>query len=401
MKRVPGGWFIHPFEVAVSGYSGAGKTTFLEKLIDTYRRRQWSVGYVKRDAHFFSLDVPGKDTYRAREAGAVTTCIEDRTQSAVITDHGPKGPSLAAVQQAVATRDIVFVEGRKYSPLPKIVMLDPRGEIDEELKSGKVNNLIALVYPSGEEKRAQGCLNAGTDVPMVCRDDVEKIVEVVDRVLAARIPAVSALVLLGGHSTRMGQDKSALDYGDGTSAARRMVNLVSSVCDDVYLSIRPGQEIPEDVREMSLLEDRFIDFGPAGGILTALYQYPDRAWLVVSCDLPLLEEADLRLLTEARDPYKIATALAVPNERDGEEPLLPEPLCAIWEPRARSRILSFFQEGSTCPRWLLRNGGVSMVQPINTLATFNANTPEERETARRLLAERRSAGQATVKGAGR
>jgi molybdenum cofactor guanylyltransferase len=385
MKATPGGWYIHPFEIAVSGYSGSGKTTLLERLVPLVRGKGWSPGYIKRDAHSFSLDVPGKDTHRLREAGAETVCIEDRTHSAAIADHGPKGPSMAALQQATAIRDVVFVEGRKHSPLPKIVMLDPRGEIDDQLKRNAISDVKALLYPEGQKERALACAPEG--VPVLVRDDIDAVAEVLEKELASRIPAVSAVVLLGGHSTRMGRDKGTLRYRPEMSAARQTVLLAAQVCDQVWLGVRPGQDVPGDVRDVPVLEDRFLGFGPAGGILTALYRDPRRAWLVLSCDLPLLEEGDLQRLLEGRRPYGIATALAVPNEGDDgrEEPLLPEPLCAIWEPRGRSRILSFFQEGATCPRWILRSGGVHMVRSDNPRATFNANTPEEKEAARALL----------------
>ncbi len=390
MKRDAGGWYLHPFEIALSGYSGSGKTTLAERLIAAYCDAGRSIGFIKRDAHFFSLDVPGKDTYRVRESGAASVSIEDKTHSAVIVDHGPKGASLAMVQGAMASRDIVIVEGRKHSPLPKLVLLDPRHEVDDELRQGTIENLSAVIYPAGEEERAMRC--AGRDIPVFCRDDIEGIVAHVNDEFSRRIPRLSAVVLLGGRSSRMGRDKGAIEYGYGVSAARRMADLVSPLCDEVLLSVRPGQEVPDDVADLPLLPDRFLDFGPAGGILTALYRRPERAWLVVSCDLPLLEGDDIAHLLDHRDPFKVATALAVQNDRPEEaagEPLLPEPLCAVWEPRSRGRILSFFQEGVSCPRWMLRNGAVNLVETRHPRATFNANTPEEYETARRIVEERR------------
>ncbi len=204
------------------------------------------------------------------------------------------------------------------------------------------------------------------------------------------VPAVSAVILLGGYSTRMNRDKSTLEYSDGSSAAGKAARLAGQVCDDVYLSIRPGQGVPADVANLPVLEDRFVGIGPIGGILTALYKHPGRAWLVLSCDMPLLEVTDLRLLLHARNPGKIATALAVTNIRkfEGEESLLPEPLCAIWEPRSRGRILPFIQEGAFSPRRVLQNCGVHMVRPENADATFNANTPEEWDIARCILLRR-------------
>jgi molybdopterin-guanine dinucleotide biosynthesis protein A len=381
MKPDPGGWYYHPFEMAFSGYSGAGKTTLVEKLIRYYEGSGRDVAFLKRDAHFFEMDQQGKDTCRAADAGAAVVAVEDKTHSAIILDHGPQGPSRSIVQQSVAGADIVFIEGRKHSPLPKIVLLDPRNEVDQELSSGSMERVAGVVFSSGDEARARGCRDLYVqavglepeEVPVVERDDVERVVEILDRVWLSRVPPVVGLVMVGGRSSRMGRDKCAIETPEGVSAARRTVDLLSRVCDRVCVSARQDQSLPADVASVPRIDDRFLDLGPVGGILTSLYREPRSAWLVVGCDLPLLKTQDLQYLLSQRDPFKVATAFAV---GDGED-LRPEPLCAVWEPRSRGRILSYLQEGAGQPRWILRNGAVHLVQAENPNATYNANTPAD------------------------
>jgi molybdopterin-guanine dinucleotide biosynthesis protein A len=168
------------------------------------------------------------------------------------------------------------------------------------------------------------------------------------------------------------------------------------VCDTVSLAVRPGQRVPDDVAGVPRIEDRFVDFGPAGAILTALHHDPAAAWLTLGCDMPLLGEDDLRELIANRDPFKIATSAAGAGYAEmreqeyspDEAALLPEPLCAIWEPRSRGRIFSFFQEGVTAPRWMMRNGAVRMVELSNEWATYNANSPEDVALARLAVSSR-------------
>lgn len=50
--------------------SGTGKTTLLEKVIGSLKRRGYRVGVIKHDAHRFEIDHPGKDSYRLTAAGA-------------------------------------------------------------------------------------------------------------------------------------------------------------------------------------------------------------------------------------------------------------------------------------------------------------------------------------------
>ena len=53
-------------------YSGTGKTTLLEKLIPILTDNNIRIGLIKHAHHNFDIDIPGKDSYRLRKAGAQT-----------------------------------------------------------------------------------------------------------------------------------------------------------------------------------------------------------------------------------------------------------------------------------------------------------------------------------------
>lgn len=59
-----------PAILEVIGYSGAGKTTLIEKLIPALRKRGIRLAVIKHTSHRHELDQPGKDSYRLRKAGA-------------------------------------------------------------------------------------------------------------------------------------------------------------------------------------------------------------------------------------------------------------------------------------------------------------------------------------------
>ena len=118
--------------------------------------------------------------------------------------------------------------------------------------------------------------------------------------------------------------------------------------------------------------------GPAAGILSAQDAYPDAAWLVIACDLPLLDEATLRTLIAARDPSKDATAF---TSRFDD---LPEPLCALWEPSSHALLTQRHEAGSYCPRKALMQSNITLL-PAPGDALDNINTPEEFEQMQRQL----------------
>lgn len=59
-----------PPVLAFVAYSGTGKTTLIEKLIQQFTQRGLRVSVIKHTHHHFDIDRPGKDSYRHREAGA-------------------------------------------------------------------------------------------------------------------------------------------------------------------------------------------------------------------------------------------------------------------------------------------------------------------------------------------
>ena len=121
--------------------------------------------------------------------------------------------------------------------------------------------------------------------------------------------------------------------------------------------------------------------GPIAGISAAFSVYADMAWLVLACDLPFLDAGTLDTLITARDPRFEATAFR--STHDG----LPEPLCAIYEPGARTAIAAQIAAGRNCPRKFLINAHTQLLQQPNPRALDNVNTVEEYETALSALNE--------------
>jgi molybdopterin-guanine dinucleotide biosynthesis protein A len=181
---------------------------------------------------------------------------------------------------------------------------------------------------------------------------------------------LAGLVLAGGRSTRMQRDKATLPVG-GESQLARAMRLVGNHVDQAFVSVRADQrEEPERARFPQIV-DRLENLGPAAGILAAFDPYPDSAWLVVACDLPLLDSHTLRHLIEHRDRARLATAYLSASDR------LPEPLCAIWEPASRPLLEAFLTQGKTCPRKFLINHDVALLDLPSARALHNVNTPTE------------------------
>lgn len=191
------------------------------------------------------------------------------------------------------------------------------------------------------------------------------------------VPKLNGLVLAGGKSQRMGNPKDKINW-HGKEQRYYAADLLAPFCNEVFISCRQDQLENFDPN-YNVLTDTFLNMGPFGGILSALRFQRDMAWLVVACDLPLLDEKSLEFLIENRNIEKTATTYESPF--DG----LPEPLITIWEPKSYPLLLNFLGSGITCPRKVLINSDTLILKPGNPDSLMNVNTPEDREKAQEIL----------------
>jgi molybdopterin-guanine dinucleotide biosynthesis protein A len=190
-------------------------------------------------------------------------------------------------------------------------------------------------------------------------------------------PLLNGLVLAGGKSARMGRDKSAIAW-HGKEQKYYLADLLKPFCREVFISRREAQ--PQKDQPYRILVDAYQGIGPYGGILSAFKFRPDYAWLIVACDLPLIDNAALHYLLENRDPTKMATTFQSPH--DG----LPEPLISIWEPKSYPVLLSYLSKGYTCPRKvLIKSNDALILQPPDADSLLNVNTPEDFARAEKLI----------------
>ncbi len=128
--------------VLIVGNSGSGKTTFLEKIIPELARRGLKVGTVKHDIHGFDMDIPGKDSWRHKQAGASITVISSPYQIGMVRDvnHDHTPDELLPLFTGV---DIVLIEGYKRAPKPKLEIF--RTEVAKEPLCKDDDHLLAIV----------------------------------------------------------------------------------------------------------------------------------------------------------------------------------------------------------------------------------------------------------------
>jgi molybdopterin-guanine dinucleotide biosynthesis protein B len=107
--------------IGLAGWSGAGKTTLLTRLIPHFNAQGLRVSVIKHAHHHFDVDVPGKDSWRHREAGAAEVLVSSEKRWALMHElRGASEPRLSELLEKLSPVDLVVVEGFKREPHRKI-----------------------------------------------------------------------------------------------------------------------------------------------------------------------------------------------------------------------------------------------------------------------------------------
>ncbi|HQR35976.1 MAG TPA: molybdopterin-guanine dinucleotide biosynthesis protein B [Blastocatellia bacterium] len=132
--------------VTVVGYSDSGKTRCIVELISILTRKGYRVASAKHCHDGFTLDTEGKDTWKQKRAGAVTTLMSSRTSIGVIADNHDDLSLEQLCRQYVQNVDIVLAEGYSWEKHPKILVTSKQRIEEERVMAG--DGIIAFVGES-------------------------------------------------------------------------------------------------------------------------------------------------------------------------------------------------------------------------------------------------------------
>ncbi len=294
------------------------------------------------------------------------------------------------LRQIFNDADIVLVNGNHFEAKSQIVVIDETKRSSFKKRLSQLTNVELILLADNENEIfdfIKEALPSWNQLPVFKLNETDKIIEFFKKRMEQVKPLLNGLVLAGGKSVRMGYDKGLINW-HGKEQQYFLADVLRNLCNDVYISCRSDQET-EIGTKYKTLTDTFTGLGPYGAILSAFRIQPDVAWLVVACDLPLLDTETLQYLKDKRNPSSIATTFESPYNN------LPEPLSTIWEPKSYPVLLSFLSQGYSCPGKVLQNSDPTILKPYNSEALTNVNTQEELEKAQLILQKKLQVNHAT------
>lgn len=132
-----------PAILEVIGYSGAGKTTLIEKLILALRKRGIRLAVIKHTSHRHELDKPGKDSHRLRQAGAEAVMVSSPKMVAMFREVKREWPIKRLLRHLPKNVDLIIAEGFRNSEYPCIEVY--RRGVSPDLKCRDTRKLLAVV----------------------------------------------------------------------------------------------------------------------------------------------------------------------------------------------------------------------------------------------------------------
>jgi hypothetical protein len=311
------GWHYHPLEIVV--HSADPESSLARNVVQilSVTREVGSVRHgadvdVGRPTSSHSIDVNGQRSQYAREGHL----------------------DLPLQRVLLAEADLVVVEGSLDSIGPRVIELPP--------PDGSVQNLSGLALGAdcvlfGERRPVEDVPPGGVAwfEPSELSDLVEHLLEMLERKLRSR--PLWGLVLAG--------QAAAPD-------TQAWLNLLSNSCERVFVA-GPGEG---DAFETA--PDNHPALSDLGRILSCLETHPESAFLVGGGAFTPASDVAVQVLLNGRDPFRLATAIREPDTH------LPGRLPTLWEPKARSRILTALAADLRCSQRILTQSRIQLLDPI-------------------------------------
>lgn len=197
-----------------------------------------------------------------------------------------------------------------------------------------------------------------------------------------RTQQLTGVVLAGGKSTRLGQDKVSLRvHGDETPLLLHVANQLGELIDEIWISCQRDRVLPEEYANFARVHDFLENAGPLCGITAALRMAKGPIF-VMACDMPFMQSAMLKTLIHAREaflqrPPSNAKLLMTTFQSSTTEYL--EPLASIYEYDAIPYFERGLEERCLCIQRLIAKESMNIVQFDDDKAQlfFNINGPQE------------------------
>jgi molybdenum cofactor guanylyltransferase len=191
--------------------------------------------------------------------------------------------------------------------------------------------------------------------------------------------SMSAVILAGGKSSRMGRPKDMLPWRGGSMLSELVRGVTANFLPCLIVS-NHAEQLADAISQdemVTIVPDAVPSAGPVSGLVTAFRSTTENVLLVLSCDLPFMDREQISRLVQYAAGVEDWDVVAV------KEQGRLHPLCALYHRRAQPLFEHALQQQQLRLMSVLSELRVHETPAglLDPWAVFNANTPEEYQLA--------------------
>lgn len=188
---------------------------------------------------------------------------------------------------------------------------------------------------------------------------------------------LTAIILAGGKSSRMGEDK-ALILIQGVPLLQRIYNIAEACATTVYV-VTPWSERYQHIlpSNCQFIKEAPLSNGPLVGFAQGLAQVQTNWVLLLACDLPNLRVEVLQEWANKLDDVSDEAIAALAHHIKGWEPL-----CGFYRRSCLADLNEYIKQGGRSFQSWLNQHSVQLLPVTEPGMLFNCNTPEDLESVK-------------------
>lgn len=192
---------------------------------------------------------------------------------------------------------------------------------------------------------------------------------------------IPCVIFAGGKSSRMGEDKALLPFGDSPTLTLYQLRRLKRLFKNVYISCKSSKKIHflNDKDEMNFIED--INgkevYAPTAGFISVFEELKCEKFFAISVDTPFIDKnvIDSIILKDTDDSD--ATIASFESK--------PQPMCGIYHISLQDRFIKMSKENNHKLSLMLREANTTFVEFKSQKEFFNINNPQEYAKALEIL----------------
>ena len=191
---------------------------------------------------------------------------------------------------------------------------------------------------------------------------------------------MTAIILAGGKSSRMGRDKAFMKIGR-TNLIKRELEILRKIFKEILIVANKPKKYRFS-RNVKVMKDIIPNLGPLGGLYSGLKASDTKYNFVAGCDMPFLNPDLIRYMMKSKKNYDVVVPKA--NGRM-------HPLFGIYSKKCIPAIEENLKEGrrnvsSIFPKMRTKVVSGKDIVPLDNkmYSLMNINTPDDLKVAKRI-----------------